>query len=84
MRGGTMAIEAIDWQRTGKKWSVLTEKEKAEVMRVIDEYDFVSMVLKYKGALMPEDLVRELTRQNDMNRETIVVSLSLEFPISVC
>ena len=79
-----MAIKAVERQRTGKKWSVLTEEKKAEVMRVIDEYDFVSMVLKYKGALMPEDLVRELTRQNDMNRETIVVSLSLEFPIFVC
>jgi hypothetical protein len=84
MRGGHMAIQAIDRQRIGKKWSVLTEEKKAEVTRAIDEYDFVSLVLKYKGALMPEDLVRELTGQNDMNRETIVMSLSLVFPFSVC
>jgi hypothetical protein len=83
MRGGPMAIEAIDRQRTWKRWSVIREKEKEGVMRVIDEYDFVNMELKYKGALMPEDLVRELTWQNDVNLEIIRMSLSLEFLTSV-
>jgi hypothetical protein len=83
MRGGPMAIEAKDRQRTWKRWSVIREKEKEGVMRVIDEYDFVNMELKYKGALMPEDLVRELTWQNDVNLEIIRMSLSLEFLTSV-
>ena len=52
-------------------------------MRVIDEYDFVSTVLKHKAALMPEDLVHELAQQNDINREIIVMSLSLELSLYV-
>jgi hypothetical protein len=83
MRGGLMAIDTIDRERSGQRWSVLTDEEKAEVMRVIDEYGFVSMVLKYKAALMPEDLARELAQQNDINREIIAKSLPLELSLSV-
>lgn len=69
--GGQMAMEAIERGRTGKRWLELTEKEKADVMRVIDECEFISMVLKYKGPLMPEDLMQELTCQNTINLEII-------------
>lgn len=78
-----MAIEAMGRQGNGQRSSVLTEEERAEVMRAIDEYDFISIVLKHKATLMPEDLVQELAQQNDATRETIVMSLSLEIPLSV-
>lgn len=78
-----MAIENIVRQESELRRPVLTEKEKAEVMRAIDEYDFVSTVLKHKAALMPEDLVHELAQQNDINREIIVMSLSLELSLYV-
>ncbi|MBA4390453.1 MAG: hypothetical protein C0399_05900 [Syntrophus sp. (in: bacteria)] len=66
-----MAIQAMERDSTGKGWLELTEEEKADMMRVIDECEFVSMVLKYKGPLMPEDLVQELTWQNTINLEII-------------
>jgi hypothetical protein len=71
MKGGHMAFEAIEHNSTGKRWLELTEEEKADMMRVIDECEFVSMVLKYKGPLMPEDLVKELTWQNMVSLEII-------------
>ena len=66
-----MAIEAMKNDSKGKRWLDLTEEEKADMMRVIDECEFVSMVLKYKAPLMPEDLVQELIWQNTMNLEII-------------
>jgi hypothetical protein len=52
--------------------SVLTEDEKTRVVRIIDEYDFVSIVLKYKATMMPKDLVSELAQQNNINLEIIM------------
>ena len=78
-----MAIEAMGRKGNGQRWSMLTEEEKVEVMRAIDEYDFISTVLKYKATMMPRDLVQELLQQNDTTREIIVTSLSLEIPLSV-
>ena len=72
-----------DRQRRGQRWSVLTDEEKTKIMRVIDEYDFVSKVLKYKATMMPEDLVRELAQQNDITREIIAMSLPLASDSSV-
>jgi hypothetical protein len=83
MRGGSMAIESIDRYESELKRHVFTDKERAEVMRVINEYDFVCTVLKHKAALMPEDLVHELAQQNDINQEIIVMSLSLALPLYV-
>jgi len=72
-----MVFEAKNRKRTGKRWSALTNEEKAEVIRVVDEYEFVNIVLKYKSALMPDDLVRELLQQNDIRRKIIEMSLPL-------
>lgn len=71
MKGRHMVIEVMECDSKGKRWLELTEEEKADMMRVIDECEFVSMVLKYKGPLMPEDLVKELTWQNMVNLENI-------------
>jgi hypothetical protein len=71
MRGGLVAPEAPGRQGNEQRWPVLTEEEKADVMRIIDEYDFVSKVRKYKATIMPEDLLRELVQQNDIARDII-------------
>jgi hypothetical protein len=75
MKGGLMAIEAIEGENRGKRWLELTEEEKADMMKVIDECEFVGMVLKYKGSLMPQDLLQELTLQNWINREIITKAM---------
>jgi hypothetical protein len=75
MMGGSMATQAREGLRIGKRCFMITEKERAEVTRAIDEYEFVSMVLKYKGPMMPCNLMLELTQQNDMNIEVITYYL---------
>lgn len=75
MKGGLMAIEEIEGDNREKRWLELTEEEKTDMMRVIDECEFVSMVLKYKGPLMPQDLLQELTLQNRINREIITKAM---------
>lgn len=72
-----MAIEAIESDSKGKRWLELTEEEKADMMRVIDECEFVSMVLKYKAPLMPEDLVQELTWQNEISMEIVTQAMQI-------
>lgn len=71
MKGGRMAIDVMESDSRRMRWLELTEEEKADMMRVIDECEFVSTVLKYKGPLMPEDLVQELTWQKMINLEII-------------
>ena len=61
--------------KTGERTSALSAEEKANLMRMIDEYDFIRTVLKYKGTTMSEDLVRELTGQNNTNMEMIMGKL---------
>ena len=78
-----MAIEAMGRKGNGQRWSMLTEEEKVEVMRAIDEYDFISVVLKHKATLMPEDLLQELAQQNNTAWKIIAMSLSLEIPRSL-
>jgi hypothetical protein len=68
--------EIIQRWKTGERTFALSTEEKVSLMRMIDEYDFVRTVLKYKSAAMSEDLVRELTRQNDTNMEMIMGKLS--------
>ena len=72
MKKRRMATGEIGPDTTEKRWLELTEEEKSDVIRVIDECEFVSMVLKYKGQLMPDDLVQELTHQNRTNLEIII------------
>jgi hypothetical protein len=46
-----------------------SSEEKGKPEELIDEYDFVQKVLKYRTATMPDDLVQELKHQNDANRK---------------
>lgn len=64
-------MQVTKHDNTSGRWLELTKEEKADVMRMIDECEFVSMVLKYKGPLMPRDLVQELVWQKTMNLEII-------------
>lgn len=71
-----MTDETIQKWKGAKRTFVLSSGEKANLMRLIDEYDFVQKVLKYRTATMPDDLVQELKHQNDANREMIRRKLS--------
>ena len=76
MREDRKATESMGRQESKLTKMVCTHRrKKAEVLRIIDEYDSVSIVLRYKAAMMPEDLVQELARQNDINREIITMLL---------
>jgi len=71
-----MTGEIIQKWKRAERTSALNSGEKASLMRLIDEYDFVGRVLKYRTATMPDDLVQELKCQNDASREMIMGKLS--------
>jgi hypothetical protein len=75
MMGGFMVTEAREGLRSRERCFPVTEKERAEIARAIDEFDFVSTVLKHKSSMMSEDMIQELIQQNDVNLEIITYSL---------